>query len=247
MLYTILVFYNWTKVWTGTEPAEPEPWGSGQGLEFARPNLEVQVQVLARMAWTWTGPDHGQSTYWRPNYISSFTTHIPDDKLAALVAAEEHHQEACVTIYCDRSRFENNIGTSAVLYINAVETNHLQYHLSPATNHTVYEEEIVGLSLALHMLSTLWIQLHIYTVIGTDSQATILTLNNQHPHPAHYLLDHVYYAAEILHTSQHHWQSLRAYKVAKHKGKPHKQDIIDLQVHWTQTNMQISLSSLLPR
>jgi len=147
-----------------------------------------------------------------PNYIPSFTTHIPDGKPAALAVTEDHHQKAHITIYCDGSGFEGNIGTSAVLYINAVETNLLQYHLGLATNHTIYEGEIVGLSLALHMLSILQTHLHTYTGIGSDSQATIPALDNQCLHPAHYLLDHVHDAAENLHISQHYLQSPRVYK-----------------------------------
>jgi len=70
-------------------------------------------------------------------------------------------------------------------------------------------------------------------VIGTDSQATILALNNQKPHPAHHLLDRVYDAAEKLHINQLCLQNPNAYKVAKRKGKTLKRDTIDLQIHWT--------------
>ena len=58
-----MIFYDRTEVRTWTEPAEPEPWGSGQVPDFPGPNLEVRVRVLARMPRTRTGPDRGQSNW----------------------------------------------------------------------------------------------------------------------------------------------------------------------------------------
>ncbi|KAG6852144.1 hypothetical protein C0991_002636 [Blastosporella zonata] len=56
--------------------------------------------------------------------------------------------------------------------------------------------------LALHLLTKLTTQLCQLTIIGSDSQAAIRALNNQCPHPAHYLLDRVHTAAEKLHWKQ---------------------------------------------
>ncbi|KAF8057556.1 hypothetical protein FPV67DRAFT_1391882, partial [Lyophyllum atratum] len=102
----------------------------------------------------------------------------------------------------DGSGYEGGVGASAVLFVNGAEKSSLQYHLGPITHHTVYEAEIVGFTLALHLLSKLGRQLTSLTVIGSDSQAAIRALNNQRPHPAHYLLDRVHSAAEHLHMKQ---------------------------------------------
>jgi len=90
----------------------------------------------------------------QPNYIPAFSTSIPLDKSIALVEAVASH-DTKVSIYCDGSGYEGGIGTSAVLYVNSVEKCSLQYHLSSDTEHMVYEVEITGLLLALHLLSLL--------------------------------------------------------------------------------------------
>ena len=43
----------------------------------------------------------------------------------------------------------------AVLFIDQKEQCMLKYHLGTKEQHTVYEAEIVGLILALHLLATL--------------------------------------------------------------------------------------------
>ncbi|GLB42960.1 putative encoded by [Lyophyllum shimeji] len=76
----------------------------------------------------------------------------------------------------------------------------LRREYCPATHHT--EAEIVGLTLGLHLLTSLSRLLRSLTVIGSDSQAVIRALHNQRPHPARYLLDHAHSAAEKLHVKQ---------------------------------------------
>ena len=63
-LYRNFIFYSWTKIQTWTEPSEPESWCSGYGSRFSGPNLEVPIQILAKMSQTRTGLDHGQSICW---------------------------------------------------------------------------------------------------------------------------------------------------------------------------------------
>ncbi|KAF5367638.1 hypothetical protein D9615_010583 [Tricholomella constricta] len=135
----------------------------------------------------------------RPNYVPSFSTHIKGDKAKALAEANHIHRIAPTSVHCDGSGYEGGVGASAVLFVNGIEKASLKYHLGPITKHTVYEAEIVGLTLGLHLLTSTSRQLHSITAIGSDSQATIKALGNQKPHPAHYLLDHVHTAAEKLH------------------------------------------------
>lgn len=119
---------------------------------------------------------------------------------------------------------------------NNAERDTLQYHLGPTTHHTVYEAEIVGLTLGLHLLSKIGRPLHSLTAIGSDSQATIRALNNQRPHPAHYLLDHVHSAAERLHMKQDRLINAAERRSAVRKGRPwsaRTRKVIDLQIHWT--------------
>jgi len=138
----------------------------------------------------------------RPNYTPAFTTSIPLDKPTALVQAIASH-DTKISINCDGSGYKGGIGASAVFYVNSVEKRSLQYHLSSDTEHTVYEAEITGLLLALHLLSLLKSSPRSPVVIGSDSQATIHALLNQKPHLAHHLLDQVHTSAEWLHATHY--------------------------------------------
>ena len=61
-LYRNFIFYGQTRIRAWTKSTEPEPWCSGYGSRFSEPNLKIPIQVLARISWTWTRLDCGQST-----------------------------------------------------------------------------------------------------------------------------------------------------------------------------------------
>ena len=161
----------------------------------------------------------------RHNFKPSFSTSILSNKPDALAAAKTHHNTQ-VTLYCDGSGFEGGIGASAVLYVNKTEQKSLRYFLGPATEHTVYEGELVGLSLALHLLNSIHFQLHSYTIIGIDNQSAIRALNNQRSHPAHYLLDHIHKLTEAFQSKQ-----LDMHRPSSPPNNPRRP--VNLQIHWT--------------
>ena len=170
------------------------------------------------------------------NFIPAFSSHMKKSQPDALIDAILNHEIAPVSVYCDGSGFEGGIGASAVLFIDGIERNSLRYHLGSVSEHTVYEGEIVGLTLALHLLAGLRRQLKSITLLGTDSQATILALDNQLSHSAHYLLDHVHDTAAKLHQQQDKLQNTKARREAKQKGidwKARDRNVVDLQLHWT--------------
>jgi ribonuclease HI len=149
----------------------------------------------------------------RPNYVTKFSTHIAGNKETALAMARTLHNNCKYSFYTDGSGFENGIGAAAVSYINKVESQYLWFHLGPTSKHTVYEGELIGICLALHILLSLPLNIRSRVIIGSDSQAAIKALANQSTHPAHYLLDYIHDSAEKLHS--------------KHNGN------INLQIHWT--------------
>ncbi|KAF5384346.1 hypothetical protein D9615_003173 [Tricholomella constricta] len=172
----------------------------------------------------------------RPNYVPSFTTHIEGDKDSALTEANRIHRLAPTSVYCDGSGFEGGVGASAVLYVNGIEKASLKYHLGPIAKHTVYEAEIVGVTLALHLLTSTARSLPDITAIGSDSQATIKALRNQKSHPAHYLLDRVHTAAEKLHAKQDRIARADERRATLRRGNKwtdRTRRVINLQVHWT--------------
>ena len=72
-----------------------------------------------------------------------------------------------------------------------------------------------------------------YTLVGTDNQASLLALNNQKPHPAHYLIDHIHDTAEKLHAKQ-------SYLCAPTITQAPTCKVIDLHLHWTPGHMDFS-------
>ncbi|EIW76032.1 hypothetical protein CONPUDRAFT_64937, partial [Coniophora puteana RWD-64-598 SS2] len=84
-----------------------------------------------------------------PTWIPSHTTIIPKSK----DAAKESHDEdsSLIRVYLDGSSHGGNVGAGAIL-IHGTTSHHLLFHLGPATHHTVYEAELVGLILGAHLL-----------------------------------------------------------------------------------------------
>ena len=168
----------------------------------------------------------------RPNYAPVFSTSIPPDKTTALAQATTAH-DTPISIYCDGSGYEGGIGASAVLYVDSVESCSLQYHLGPDTKHTVYEAELTGLHLALHLLTSLTSSPLSPVIIGSDSQASLRALMNQRSHPAHHLLNGVHSSAECLHALHYKPRNPNTPLSIKQLCKTHSRGVLDLQFHWT--------------
>ena len=179
----------------------------------------------------------------RPNYIPSFSINIQKDKTLALVDTTLYHLVAPVSAYSDGSGFEGGVGASAVLFTNNVETKVLCYHLGTLKEHTIYEAEILGLTLSLHLLLNLKCRLRDPIVLGTDSQATLRALNNQRSHTGHHLLDRIHDAAEALQVQQDSLHNSAARREARRQGtkwKGRRSGVVDTQLHWTLAHMGFS-------
>ena len=61
------------------------------------------------------------------------------------------HQDDPIMIYTDGSGYKNQIGATAVMYQNGAITNVIRYHLGLDMEHTVFEGELVGILLGLHL------------------------------------------------------------------------------------------------
>lgn len=138
----------------------------------------------------------------RPGYKTSFGVRICNTKAKALIQADTTHREAPISIYSDGSSFERSIGAAAVLYEEGRVKKTLKFHLGSDKEHTVYEAESVSITMGLHLLTSLNRKLPGFIPIGVDSQAAIKALQNQKPHPGHYLQDHIHDAAEKLQAKQ---------------------------------------------
>ena len=82
-----------------------------------------------------------------------FRISIPEDKESSARAAENATEE--IQVFTDGSAQEGKAGAAAILIRkNRPDSRMLHFHLGPEAGHTVHEAELVGLLLALHLIST---------------------------------------------------------------------------------------------
>ena len=151
-------------------------------------------------------PSHKHLTY-----TPSFSTKISLSKETAFTLAQRSHQLAHYKAYSDGSCFKNGVGAAAILYKNNNMIQISRFYLSTPDKHTLYEAELIGILLVLHLLTNLSCQLTRTSIIGLDNQAAICTLDNQCCKPSHYLLNHIHTAAKILHKKQDKLQNAAAF------------------------------------
>ena len=170
-----------------------------------------------------------------PSYKTPFSLTIPSSKDAVLALAQLTDFTAPVRVYSDGSSFEGGIGASAILYLKDRLIKMLRFYLGTGHEHTVYEAEGVGLVMGLHLLSTLHSRFTHPTILGSDSQAAIRALDNQRPHPSHYIIDSIHKAAEDLHRKQVgliNRMEREATIAAGDDWIGRKKCVINLQIHW---------------
>jgi len=113
----------------------------------------------------------------------SFTVHIPTSKDVAVEAVNNSHSK--VKVYSDGSGHDSQIGAGMVL--DGVKQAALRKHLGSEEHHTVFEAEVLGMSLAAELVR---VERHMHLVtIGVDSQATILTTKHINATLGQYLVD----------------------------------------------------------
>jgi len=79
------------------------------------------------------------------------------------------------------------IGAATILYRDGVEIRTIRKHLGSGDKHTVYEAEVLGLSLAAKLIKT---ERHVWSAtIGADSQAVILATRHARGMLGQHLLD----------------------------------------------------------
>ena len=110
-----------------------------------------------------------------------------------------------------------------------------RFKLGTPKEHTVYEVELVGIILMLHLFIMITHQIMRLTIIGLDNQVAICTLSNQSAKPSHYLLDLIVSAAEKLQERQDKIQNTSDFQKAKCQGSPlvaRMKGVVNLQIHW---------------
>jgi len=140
-----------------------------------------------------------------------FQFSIPPDKEASKQADTQSREE--VKVYTDGSLHNGAVGAAATLIRRGKQPRTLRYHLGPATQHTVYEAELVGLLLGMQLIRTEK-RSNTRCAIGADNQAAIQALQAEQTRPGQHI------AAEII-------------KLAKQTKKERNSKNFRITVRWT--------------
>lgn len=96
--------------------------------------------------------------------------------------------KADVHAFGDGSRYKGGVGAAAVIYRDREEIEMVRFRLGSDNNHEVYEAEIIGLILSLHLARHL--QHFDMLLIWIDNTAAITATDTAVSGPSHYLVDH---------------------------------------------------------
>ena len=89
----------------------------------------------------------------------------------------------------DGSDINGQVGAAAVLYKDGVEQATLHKHLGTSKQHTIFDAELVGAILGIHMATQTRPNSSI--TLGIDNQATIITTKDRNPASGQYLVTHL--------------------------------------------------------
>ena len=121
-----------------------------------------------------------------PTSTSPLTTHVAPDKDESI--REHNNIDTGTRVYSDGSGLNGKIGASAVLYQTRQAPKTLRYHLGSDSEHTVYEAEVVGMTLAAQLLLTKR-DVELPINIFVDNQAAIKSGDVFTTKSGHYLID----------------------------------------------------------
>ena len=92
--------------------------------------------------------------------------------------------------HTDSLIIDKKVGAAAVLTRPGKEHRTLHYHLGKSTEYTIFDAELAGLSMGIHLINTEKAARH-RTTIGADNQAAINTVQNELSIPNHYLAKYI--------------------------------------------------------
>jgi len=123
-----------------------------------------------------------------PSSSTPYSTSIATSREQVIIDHDNNNDN--IKICCDGSGINKSIGAAAVLYRQGcTHPRVLRFHLGSADDHTVYESEAVGLTLAAQLL-TMEKDIAYPVSIYVDNQATIKSGDLFSTKPGHYLIDH---------------------------------------------------------
>ncbi|OJA09556.1 hypothetical protein AZE42_01138 [Rhizopogon vesiculosus] len=121
-----------------------------------------------------------------PSTINPFRSHIAATREIAI--AEDEQITDNIQVYCAASGHDGNIGSAAVLFRAGAPPHTLRYYLGTEKEHTVFEAEEVGLTLAAKLIVS-ENNLTFPLSISIDNQAAIQSGEGFDSRPGPYLPD----------------------------------------------------------
>jgi ribonuclease HI len=112
-----------------------------------------------------------------------FRTDIPDNKDSSKETDKQAPEN--IKIYTDGSAHDGKVRAVDILTRDGKMETVLHFHLSSADEHTVFEAELAGLLMGLHLIEANK-KGNISFSIGADNQATIKVLTSRFDKPGHY-------------------------------------------------------------
>ena len=103
-------------------------------------------------------------------------------------ALEDQQATEKVRVYSDGSSHDGEVGAVAILIREGEPTQKLHYHLGLSSQHTVYEAELIGILLGLHLIKTDKKSRTSY-LIRVDNQAALSALNGVKNTSCQYITD----------------------------------------------------------
>ena len=135
-----------------------------------------------------------------PSWQPLVMTHIASDKKEALSIV--HMRIDDIRVFTDGPGINDLVCAVAIAYDDCHSWS-LSYGLGPISQHTVFEGELVGVSLTLKLLHLVPASTTT-AMIALDNQATISTVANNGRQPGQYLLDEIHAQLWALQRSHHH-------------------------------------------
>ena len=147
---------------------------------------------------------------------SPFDIRIPKDRNSSIAKATKASKE--IQIYSDSSAMEGKVGAAAILMKRGTITNSLHYHLGSDAEHTVYEAELVGLILRLHLIKQERTGGKCMA-IGIDNQVVLKAFHSDLRSPGHHLAREALHMANMIEKcSGENGRKLMLRWVARHEG-----------------------------
>jgi hypothetical protein len=115
-----------------------------------------------------------------------FNISIPPNKKSSKKEAQTATEE--VQVFTDGLIIEDQVGAAAILTWPGKSHRTLHYHLGKSNKFMIYDAELAGLSLGMHLIKTENMA-QCSTMLGADNQSAINAVQNKLSTPTHFLAE----------------------------------------------------------